>query len=186
MKQADSSIHASGNSKPEQRERQTGLQGQAEDSAPLASGSPVRHFSVDLSVPPTPGPWAPPGRLARGPAVVTERAVTTPSPARHPLDGSQHCQEPPPACPPNVGPFPFLLREVPVPELRLCQESASGQPGGLRARRRGAGTERPSWGALLAHLGQTPHWPLVFHLETRPCPIPGIPVRVRVSNPVLW
>ena len=142
MKQADSSNHASGNSEPEQRERQTGLQGQAEDPAPLASESPVRLFSVDLSVLHDPGPQAPPGWLAQGPAVVSKPAVTTPSPAGRLLDGSQCCQEPPPACPLNVGPFPFLLRKS------LSQSSSSARNLSLKPARGPSGQGQELWGRV--------------------------------------
>lgn len=135
-----------------------------------------------------------PARLAgtgacRGQRARSHHAEPSPTPAgRQPvLPGT------PTHLPTQRGALPFPPKKVPVPELKLCQESQSqASPRGLPARARssgaewGAGTERPSRRVLPAHLGQIPHWPLFFHLETWPCPIPGIPFHVRVSNPVLW
>lgn len=83
---------------------------------------------------------------------------------------------------PACGPSLFLQRKSlfwsPSPAGKLNLKPALGD---FRAVARSPGaewggpnTERPSLGALTAHLGSTPHWSLFLHPGTQPCPSPGV------------
>lgn len=140
-----------------------GLKRRAEGPAPVASGSPAEAQS-------RPALWTPlssthsrtvapaPGAGVMACQGQPSPSVTAPSPALRPLDGSQCCQEFPSACPPDVWPFPFLLRKSlsqspsPAGNLSLKPALVGGSGGGpsdhgqeLWGRMGGPGAWCPPW-----------------------------------------
>lgn len=115
--------------------RQTVLKHSVEELAPPAHGSPTQVTSPRLHYRPPLHPLqdrGPPTPVAGEMACHGQPSfsIEVPSPALHPLDGSQHCQEFPSACPLNLWPFLFLLRkslsQSPNPARNLSPKPAPG------------------------------------------------------------